>query len=674
MKKEELLIDTLLKEHHEKGADSDSAFIDSVLHEIDPAHGTQHMPSAHKVNAWPRYAAASVAVLAVTGIGWYVATQNPQIDQSVAIHEAQTETLYEEETQPSFPPIASKAKKDHDAITRKVTKSSEKFDSSSLSSQLSVNADGPHLADHMEKFKESKNLTREILSLKKESSPGALSSGKPEIQILGREDAFAHRSNFGDTGKKRERQLSKQIPFPITEQDHGDRYSNLTDNEPTLTSKNPISTFSVDVDTASYSQLRRSLNAGVKPHPNSVRIEEMINYFSYDYAQPTDMHPFSIHVEQSSCPWNTEHHLVKIGLQGKKVDNADRKPANLVFLIDTSGSMAAPDKLPLLQSALTKLVKTMNEKDTLSIVTYAGNSGIALSPTKLTDQNKLRIASVLQDMAPKGSTNGASGLQLAYDLATENQTEEGISRIILATDGDFNVGISNSSHLTELVKEKAKKGVEISVLGFGRGNLNDKMLESITNHGNGNYSYIDTDAEAYRVLVKNIGGTLQTIAKDVKIQAIFKEDSVASYRLIGYANRKLETEDFANDKVDAGEIGAGHSVTAIYQVELTEGIEENASLMDIKLRYKQPKGTESSLITKHVNQNFIPIENASQDMQFTSSLALFGMILRDSKWTADGNRQMVLKLAKQGISDTDKEAKQEFLKLISPSVNKLGNW
>ena len=475
--------------------------------------------------------------------------------------------------------------------------------------------------------------------------------------------------NFSPKMEEMEKLIMDPIQGGVLPQNGGNKYGELTDNIPQLVAKNNTSTFSVDVDTASYTQFRKAVNQGREIFPNSVRIEEWINYFQYDYPQPVDGQPFSINVDASDSPWSHGKKLVRIGLQGKAIKADNRKSANLVFLVDTSGSMSAPDKFPLLQQSLLKLMKNLNEKDTISIVTYAGSSGVALAPTAVDDAGKRKIEAVLTDLRAQGSTHGSAGLNLAYKLAQDSFIKDGVNRVVLATDGDFNVGVTGPDELTALVKEKAQAGVEVSVLGFGHGNLNDRMLESITNNGNGNYYYIDSQQESHRVLTQKLTGTIQTIAKDVKIQAIFNADFVKTYRLIGYANRILNKEDFDNDKVDAGEIGAGHSVTALYEVEMLPKAEQEGegAFIDVKLRYKQPKGKESALIVRQVFPQFATLENASKDLKFSASVALLGMLHRNSEYKGFGNKELALSLAEQGLTGTDADSKQEFIDLVKKS-------
>ena len=356
-------------------------------------------------------------------------------------------------------------------------------------------------------------------------------------------------------------------PAPVDRE----RYGQLIDNPWQTPVDEALSTFSIDVDTASYTNLRRMIQDGASIPPDSVRLEEMVNYFDYSYAPPTGEHPFAAHVENAVCPWNPDHQLVRVALKGREIDRSTRAAANLVFLLDVSGSMNDPRKLPLMVQAFELLLEELNASDTISIVVYAGAEGLALPPTHCDAAGRTRVSAALRKLSAGGSTNGGAGIKLAYQLARENFKSGGINRVILATDGDFNVGVTGDGDLVRLVEQNAKSNVFLSVLGFGTGNLNDGMMEAITNKGNGTYYYIDTYQEARRVFLQKLMGTLVTIAKDVKIQVEFNPAHVKRYRLLGYANRMLRKEDFSNDKIDAGDIGSGHTVTAFYEVETGDG-------------------------------------------------------------------------------------------------------
>lgn len=461
----------------------------------------------------------------------------------------------------------------------------------------------------------------------------------------------------------------------------GERYAEISENPFLETSRAPLSTFSIDVDTASYANVRRFLNDGMLPPADAVRIEELINYFEYDYPQPIGDAPFSVNTEAASCPWNTKHKIVQIGLQGKKIALDNVPPSNLVFLIDVSGSMDEPRKLPLLKDALRIMVNQLSNKDRVSIVVYAGASGMALPSTSA--GNKGEILNALDKLKAGGSTNGGQGIQLAYRVAQDNFISNGNNRVILATDGDFNVGLSGDEELTRLIEQKRENGVFLSVLGFGSGNLNDSMMEKLADKGNGNYAYIDSQEEARKALGQQISGTLYTIAKDVKIQVEFNPAKVAGYRLIGYENRLLANRDFKDDTKDAGEIGAGHAVTALYEIVPAgqkvenDGIELkyskteptssqfNNELMTVKLRYKEPSENESKLLTMGVLDRDNSIENASDNLRFASAVAQFGLLLRDSRYKGNASFSAAQNLANSSLGSDLKNYRNDFLNLIS---------
>ncbi len=445
-------------------------------------------------------------------------------------------------------------------------------------------------------------------------------------------------------------------------------YDYISGNSFFSVKQNPLSTFSVDVDTASYANIRRFLRDGRMPPKDAVRIEEMINYFSYTCPKPTGDDPFSVRTEVANCPWHPEHWLLRIGLKGREIPQEDRSPSNLVFLLDVSGSMDTDNKLPLLKRAMKLLVRKLEEKDRAAIVVYAGASGIVLPSTKCIEENKPEILNALERLRAGGSTHGSQGIQLAYQVAEKNFIKHGINRVILATDGDFNVGITNQGDLIRLIKEKAKTGIFLTVLGFGAGNLKDSTMEKLADKGNGNYGYIDTILEARKMLVEEMGATLITIAKDVKIQVEFNPAKVGAYRLIGYENRLLRTEDFNDDKKDAGEIGAGHTVTAMYElvpagkaietgsvdplkyqkpVDLTEAAGKD-ELMTVKLRYKEPDGDISKLLSFVVKEDDAALEHMSQDFKFAAAVAAFGMLLRDSEHKGNSTYDNVIQLAQSG--------------------------
>ena len=459
-------------------------------------------------------------------------------------------------------------------------------------------------------------------------------------------------------------------------------YSHIDENPFLDVAHAPLSTFSVDVDTASYSNTRRFLKDGQLPPKDAVRIEELVNYFSYDYPQPVGNAPFSVTAEISEAPWNTQRRLVRIGLQGKRIPADNLPPANLVFLLDVSGSMNEPAKLPLVKSSMKILTEQLTARDHVAIVVYAGNSGLVLPSTS--GDRKGEILAAIDRLEAGGSTNGGEGIQLAYKIAQENFIRGGTNRVILATDGDFNVGTTSEGDLVRLIEEKRQSGVFLSVLGFGTGNVKDSTMEKLADKGNGNYAYIDTLGEARKVLGEQIGGTLFTIAKDVKIQVEFNPKQVAAYRLIGYENRLLRDQDFNDDRKDAGEIGAGHTVTALYEIvpygqkyenpgvdplkyqQPTQPSEmaNSNEMMTVKLRYKEPNEDQSKLISVSLADSKTKLDSASADFKFSSAVAAFGMLLRDSKYKADASYNKVLELARNSIGADPQGYRSEFVQLV----------
>jgi Ca-activated chloride channel family protein len=462
------------------------------------------------------------------------------------------------------------------------------------------------------------------------------------------------------------------------ERTNGERYAEIAENPFLETRRAPLSTFSIDVDTAAYSNVRRFLNEGNLPPKDAVRIEELINYFEYDYPQPVSNVPFAVTNEVAACPWNPKHKIVSIGLQGKKVALDNMPPSNLVFLLDVSGSMNSADKLPLLKEGLRVLVNQLKPQDRVAIVVYAGSSGLVLPSTN----DKNRILDALNNLEAGGSTNGGQGIQLAYKTAADNFIADGNNRVILATDGDFNVGLTSDDELVRLIEAKRQSNIYLSVLGFGSGNLNDSMMEKLADKGNGNYAYIDSGAEARKALGQQVAGTLLTIAKDVKIQVEFNPAKVAGYRLIGYENRLLANHDFNDDRKDAGEIGAGHSVTALYEVVPAgqkienDGIELKYSevrpaetkfddeLLTVKLRYKEPKDETSKLLTIGLLDNQNKIDQASNNLKFAAAVAQFGLIMRDSRYKGAANFRGLTELAGRALGSDLRGYRADFLKLV----------
>ncbi|ATP58538.1 hypothetical protein CPT03_19750 [Pedobacter ginsengisoli] len=459
-------------------------------------------------------------------------------------------------------------------------------------------------------------------------------------------------------------------------------YASIKENQFRNAIKNPLSTFSIDVDAASYTNIRRFINNGGLPPADAVRIEEMINYFDYDYPQPKGKDPINIVTEIADAPWNTSHKLVKIGLQGRTISTEKLPASNLVFLIDVSGSMNQANKLPLLVSSFKLLTDQLRSSDKVAIVVYAGNAGLVL-PSTLGDQ-KIKIKDALDKLSAGGSTAGGQGIELAYKVASENFIKGGNNRVILATDGDFNVGASRDDDMEKLIEKKRKSGIFLTTLGYGMGNYKDSKMEVLANKGNGNYAYIDNITEARKVLVNEFGGTLFTIAKDVKLQIEFNPSKVQSYRLIGYENRMLKAKDFNDDQKDAGELGSGHTVTALYEV-IPVGVKSTFSgsvddlkyqsnskpvvlgnskeLLTVKLRYKQPDGSVSKLIEQPVIDTSVPFNKTSNNFRFSAAVAEFGMLLRQSDFRQNSSFDQVIRNAQNAVGNDNEGYRSEFIKL-----------
>lgn len=480
-------------------------------------------------------------------------------------------------------------------------------------------------------------------------------------------------------------QLSRpalQMPYPGTIESNTESYQNLDENGVKVVTEEPVSTFSIDVDTASYSNVRRMINQGMLPPADAVRTEEFVNYFDYGYETPSASQPFSLLTDIAVSPWNQKRHLMRIAVKGFEPEKAEIPGANLVFLLDVSGSMNSPNKLPLLKRSLKMLTQQLSAKDSVSIVVYAGASGVVLEPTSGDDH--FAINQALEQLSAGGSTNGASGIELAYSMAQKAFIKDGINRVILATDGDFNVGLTNHEQLIELIERKRESGIALSVLGFGQGNYNDHLTEQLADAGNGNAAYIDNINEARKVLVDELQSTLQTIAKDVKIQVEFNPNVVSEYRLIGYENRHLNREDFNNDKVDAGEIGAGHTVTAFYEVTLkgsggeyvdelryqineaqTAPIANEQELAFLKVRYKAPGGSSSKLLSQPIMKHQITkFQEADSDFKFASSVVGFASVLRQSNYTQDIDSQWLIDNAVNNKGVDNYGYRAEFTQLM----------
>jgi Ca-activated chloride channel homolog len=481
-----------------------------------------------------------------------------------------------------------------------------------------------------------------------------------------------------ENNKKPEEKVLPPKSIEVSQED----YDNFVENQFESPKSAPLSTFSIDVDNASYTNVRRFINNGQTVPKDAVRVEEMMNFFKYKYPQPQDENPFSINTEYSDCPWNPKHQLLKIGLQGKNIPTESLPASNLVFLIDVSGSMSDANKLPLLKQSLKILVNELRKKDKVAIVVYAGAAGMVLPPT--TGDEKQTIIDALEKLNAGGSTAGGAGINLAYKLAEENFIKGGNNRVILATDGDFNVGSSSNTDMKTLIEEKRKSGVFLTCLGYGMGNYKDSKIETLADKGNGNYAYIDNIQEANRFLGKEFKGSMFAIAKDVKIQIEFNPKQVQAYRLIGYENRKLRPEDFTNDAIDAGELGSNHTVTALYEViptgvksdylsnqpdlKYTKTIpnEDNYSneLATIKFRYKKPDGDKSIEMVKVIENKSIPLKSSSDDFKFSTAVAWFGLKLRDSNLVPNKSSEEIKKLAKEGLSNDEEGYKAEFIRLV----------
>jgi Ca-activated chloride channel family protein len=457
-------------------------------------------------------------------------------------------------------------------------------------------------------------------------------------------------------------------------------YAHIAENDFRLVGAAPLSTFSIDVDRASYANVRRFIQSGTRPPIDAVRIEEMINYFPYDWGRVRGDHPFAVTTEVWEAPWNRDHRLVRIGLHAESIDIEDLPPSNLVFLLDVSGSMRPAEKLPLLKSAFALLVDQLRPEDRVAIVVYAGAAGLVLESTP--GSRKGKILAALNDLEAGGSTAGGQGLRLAYDVAREHYIDGGNNRIILATDGDFNVGPSSDAEMVRLIEKEREGGTFLTVLGFGTGNLKDSKMEQIADHGNGNFHYVDGLLEARKVLVEEMGGTLLTLAKDVKLQVEFNPARAAGYRLIGYENRLLADEDFNDDTKDAGELGAGHTVTALYEVvpagaEVPRGEVDalryqpqpddpplsdfDDELMFVKVRYKDPDGARSKLLERAVADR---VRSPTADLRFAAAVAGFGMLLRGSEHAGDLTLSDVVKMAEEGKGDDLRGYRGEFIRLV----------
>jgi len=517
---------------------------------------------------------------------------------------------------------------------------------------------------------------RTVINVQLESAEQELAevvSGKGKNAKLSRQEMYAPVQDM---------QMSQVYYDRVPTNFNTESYDAIHENEFRSALQKPLSTFSIDVDAASYSNVRRFLNNGQQPPKDAVRIEEMINYFDYAYPQPTGDHPFSINAEIAQAPWNKKHKLVHIGLQGRDIATDNLPASNLVFLIDVSGSMSSTNKLPLLKSAFKLLVQELRPADKVAIVVYAGAAGVVLPSTNGDEKNT--IIAALDKLQAGGSTAGGAGINLAYKIAKDNYIEDGNNRVIIATDGDFNVGESSNASMERLIEEKREDGIFLTALGFGMGNYKDSKMEILADKGNGNYAYIDNILEAKKVLVNEFGGTLFTIAKDVKIQVEFNPAKVNAYRLIGYENRLLKDEDFNNDKKDAGELGAGHTVTALYEI-IPAGVESNFApidelkyqdskispeafkskeLMTVKLRYKAPQGDKSKLIVNGLEDMEVSLSKTSDNFRWSAAVAGFGMLLRESEFKGDLTYNDVIEMAQNSKGEDKEGYRIEFINLV----------
>ncbi|WP_018970104.1 vWA domain-containing protein [Rubritalea marina] len=667
------LMDELLKEHAKHGTGNDEQFLKELDEKI--AGAAVEQPTRKKTWGSPGVRwALGTGIAACVAIGVSVSYRSSQIgDDAVVAFHAEEQLELHRESVAELQEVPHKKASPQALSDLKQSRSVGAMDVPAV--ELSV--DGVALDFNADGFADARNESdvlagswagkkAKIAQCQAEPKPTAEAVGVPRGRVL------------------------PHPPHPGGTLGSAEKYGGLTDNpwKAPVDERSSLSTFAVDVDTASYTNIRRMIRDGYNIPADAVRIEEMVNYFDYQYAQPTDKHPFAVHVDAGAAPWNPAHRLVRVGLQAKDIVRSERPAANLVFLLDVSGSMSSDNKLPLLKRSMQYLLEELDADDSVSIVVYAGSSGLALPATKMDDRGRQAVLAKMDSLSAGGSTAGGAGIKLAYKVAQEQFVKGGVNRIILATDGDFNVGVSGTDALTKLVKEKARGGTYLSVLGFGHGNINDAMLESITNNGNGNYHYIDSIKEGRKVLLEDMMGTMVTVAKDVKVQVQMNPSKVKAYRLIGYANRMLPPEAFLDKKVDAGEIGAGHTVTALYEVIPADGkpfkagvdagryfekvekqptakVKQSPELCHVKLAYKQPEqkmDDESTYLD-------VPFTDAgaslgSDDHRFASAVALFGMTLRDSEYKGSGDLAMVLDLAKKAQGADGKGQRAEFIELV----------
>lgn len=677
--KDDHFIDAALRENARLGTQDDEQFITDLEARIDAK--TEATPQA---NFQFRYLAASAAIL-ILGLGAFLLIPATQKKPTQLASGDITETAFSEELTILR---SSSIQKEHPSAEQSTSVIQSRPVGEALTGlkkDQKKHQDEPDFPK-----KSSAHVIKSKQPLLSSSAPSEfnLPTQDPESAMLLKRESRpipSKAANQNQYTSRKRAQLVDEFDFRIKSQPRpSDRYAPLIDKGFLAVEQAPLSTFSIDVDTASYTNARKIISTGGTPHPNSVRIEEMINYFHYDYPQPSANHPIGIHTEVAACPWNTDHRLVKVGLQAKAVKAEERKAANLVFLIDVSGSMSNAEKLPLLTDSFQILLNQLNEEDRVSLVVYAGRQAILMQPTSMDAEGRATARKTLTQLRSGGGTNGAAGITTAYKLAHKAFRKNGVNRIILATDGDFNVGISSTDALVKLAKKQAAEDIYLTVLGFGRGNLNDALMETLSNDANGNYFYLDSLKEAQKVFQHQIAGTLETVAKDTKIQVEFNPTKVASYRLIGYVNRRLKDEDFTNDQIDAGDVGAGHQVTALYEV-IPVGVatknkvklkyqpsaeppstphqtENSDELLTVSLRYKLP-GEDTSELLSHplIDQKN---HEASPDFKFSSSVALWGMLLRNSPHLGTGNWDMLKTLAAEGTGPDPRGHRIEFRDLV----------
>ena len=704
-KLEDQMLDALLHEQNRNDREQ-------VLADIETALNEEKVPSrVHIRPKWPRRLGSIAAMLALGGLAVFVVNTSRENEPAMANLETQNSRQQElaeiKVTIRDLEEEIDENRKELGQIGR--TKSLEY-----TSDNGAKNESHQKYAEAKKKFKENREQLARLnedlgaVSQNKPSAPsgsiakviGSASASSvqvplPEIAVNESSVDFGTAESFGQgwggkqlSGDGGGSAVSKRQMLRLRDDlMNTERYGQLTDPSWQRPVENPLSTFSIDVDTASYANIRRMIREGREIPSDAVRIEECINAFKYNYEPPVGDDAFAVHTELATCPWNENSLLVKFGIKGREIAREKRPVSNLVFLIDVSGSMQGSNKLPLVKDSLKLLLHQLDERDSVSYVVYAGREGVVLPPTKMTESGRVQALEALGKLEAGGSTNGGAGITRAYQLAMENFIDGGVNRVILASDGDFNVGVTGNEALVKLVKERAAKNIYLSALAFGTGNLNDSMFEAISNDGNGNYFYIDSIRESRKVFLENLTGSLITIAKDVKIQVEFNPQKVGSYRLIGYANRVLKNEDFNNDKVDAGDIGAGHTVTAFYEIVPAGLPQPNGGGVDplkyqkvkpqgktlaepsdewltLKLRHKHPEGDISALQETVVKGAATAWQEAGSDFQFATAVAMFGMKLRGMNDVSDIPWNTVQELAEPGLQDDGNEERAEFMELV----------